>query len=70
MFHHVVFFYLKKDITAAQRAEFEVVIRPRLLSVDELQWLAAILASGLAALHTALQGTEQTGRQLDPQTSG
>ncbi|MFM2212658.1 MAG: hypothetical protein RL639_1852, partial [Verrucomicrobiota bacterium] len=23
MFHHVVFFYLKKDLTAAQRAEFE-----------------------------------------------
>ncbi|MEY2752036.1 MAG: hypothetical protein RLZZ550_2007, partial [Verrucomicrobiota bacterium] len=27
MFHHVVFFYLKKDITAAQRAEFETKLR-------------------------------------------
>ena len=31
------------------QAEFGVVIRARLLSIDELQWLAAILASGLAA---------------------
>jgi hypothetical protein len=27
MFHHVVFFYLKKDLTAAQRAEFEAKLR-------------------------------------------
>jgi len=27
MFHHLVFFYLKKDLTAAQRAEFEAKLR-------------------------------------------
>ena len=28
MFHHIVFFfYLKKDITSAQRAEFETKLR-------------------------------------------
>jgi len=27
MFHHIVFFYLKKDLTAAQRAEFETKLR-------------------------------------------
>lgn len=27
MFHHIVFFYLKKDLTAAQRAEFEAKLR-------------------------------------------
>ncbi len=27
MFHHVVFFYLKKNLTAAQRAEFEAKLR-------------------------------------------
>ena len=27
MFHHVVFFYLRKDLTAAQRSEFETKLR-------------------------------------------
>ena len=41
MFHHIVFFYLKKDITAAQRAEFETKLRG-LLAIKTIHSLSLI----------------------------